>query len=163
LSGEARWRYIGFRRISTGSGSAGARMAGDGVMYEHVTRGVVVRARPEYREDQSSPTNSRFVWAYTIEIVNRGAETVRLLERYWRIMDSSGHVEEVRGAGVVGEQPELEPGQAFRYTSGAPLDTPSGVMQGAYKMQTASGETFEAMIPAFSLDSPHEPASRRPN
>ncbi len=138
-------------------------MTGESLTYEQETRGVVVRASPEYREDQSSPQNGRFVWAYTIEIVNHGEEVVRLLERYWRIMDSSGHVEEVRGAGVVGEQPELAPGQAFRYTSGAPLDTPSGVMLGAYTMQTASGERFEAKIPAFSLDSPHEPASRRPN
>lgn len=138
-------------------------MASDGAMYEQETRGVVVRARPEYREDQSSPRHGRFVWAYTIEIVNRGEETVRLVERYWRIMDSRGRIEEVRGPGVVGEQPELLPGQAYRYTSGAPLDTPSGVMLGAYRMQTASGDTFDAVIPAFSLDSPHEPASRRPN
>jgi ApaG protein len=138
-------------------------MASDNSSYEQETRGVVVRARPEYREDQSSPQHSRFVWAYTIEIVNRGEETVRLLERYWRIMDANGHVEEVRGPGVVGEQPELLPGQAFRYTSGAPLDTPSGVMLGTYRMQTASGDTFDVAIPAFSLDSPHEPASRRPN
>jgi ApaG protein len=78
-------------------------------------------------------------------------------------MDAAGNVEEVRGPGVVGEQPELSPGQSFRYTSGAPLDTPSGVMLGAYKMETASGDTFDAAIPPFSLDSPHEPASRRPN
>ncbi len=138
-------------------------MASDGLTYEQETRGVIVRARPEYREDQSSPQNGRYVWAYTIEIVNAGAETVRLLERRWRIMDANGHVEEVRGPGVVGEQPELLPGEAYRYTSGAPLDTPSGVMLGAYTMQTASGDTFEAVIPAFSLDSPHDPASRRPN
>lgn len=138
-------------------------MTSDDLTYEQETRGVIVRARPEYREDQSSPQHSRFVWAYTIEIVNRGREKVRLLERYWRIMDASGHVEEVRGPGVVGEQPELMPGQAFRYTSGAPLDTPSGVMLGSYKMETASGDTFDAAIPAFSLDSPHDPASRRPN
>jgi ApaG protein len=138
-------------------------MAGREVTYEQETRGVLVRAHPEYREDQSAPQHGRFVWAYTIEIVNRGEETVRLLERHWRIMDANGHVEEVRGAGVVGEQPELLPGQAFRYTSGAPLDTPSGVMLGAYKMQTSSGDTFDAVIPPFSLDSPHEPARRRPN
>jgi ApaG protein len=138
-------------------------MTSEGLIYEQETRGVIVRARPEYREDQSSPQNGRFVWAYTIEIVNRGEETVRLISRHWRIMDANGHVEEVRGAGVVGEQPELLPGQAFRYTSGAPLDTPSGVMQGAYRMQTASGVVFDAVIPAFSLDSPHEPARRRPN
>jgi ApaG protein len=138
-------------------------MTSDAASYEEETRGVLVRARPEYREDQSSPRNSRFVWAYTIEIVNRSEETVRLLERYWRIMDAHGQVEEVRGPGVVGEQPELLPGQAYRYTSGAPLNTPSGVMQGAYLMETESGETFDAVIPAFSLDSPHEPARRRPN
>ena len=138
-------------------------MADDGGNYEEETRGVVVRARPEFREDQSSPRNSRYVWAYTIEIVNKSDQTVRLLERYWRIMDAHGHIEEVRGTGVVGEQPQLLPGQAYRYTSGAPLPTPSGVTQGAYRMQTASGDTFDAVIPAFSLDSPHEPARRRPN
>ena len=138
-------------------------MADDGVTYEQETRGVVVRARPEYREDQSSPSHGRYVWAYPTEIVTTGEEAVRLLERYWRIMDARGRIEEVRGSGVVGEQPKLLPGQAYRYTSGAPLDTPSGVMLGAYRMQTASGDTFEAAIPAFSLDSPHEPALRRPN
>lgn len=136
---------------------------GEAVQYEQETRGVIVRARPEFREDQSSPRHDRYVWAYTIEIVNRGEETVRLVERHWRILDARGHIEEVRGAGVVGEQPVLLPGQAYRYTSGAPLDTPSGMMLGAYRMQTASGETFDAEIPAFSLDSPHEPARRRPH
>jgi len=134
-----------------------------GDYYVTETRGVVVRARPEFREDQSSPRHNRFVWAYTIEIINKSDETVQLMERSWRIHDALGHVEDVRGSGVVGEQPVLLPGQAYRYTSGAPLDTPSGMMCGAYRMQTASGDTFDAEIPAFSLDSPHEPAHRRPH
>ncbi|MCG8442894.1 MAG: Co2+/Mg2+ efflux protein ApaG [Caulobacterales bacterium] len=132
-------------------------------MYETTTRGVAVRVTPEYRDDQSSPDRDRYVWAYTVEIENEGEETVQLMERYWRITDATGHVTEVRGAGVVGEQPVLRPGEAFRYTSGAPLPTPSGIMGGSYLMATMHGDTFEAAIPTFSLDSPHEPARRRPN
>jgi ApaG protein len=95
------------------------------------------------------------VWAYTIDIANEGHETVQLTTRYWRITDASGRTEEVRGPGVVGQTPVLEPGQSFRYTSGCPLTTPSGIMVGSYQMTTEDGGRIDVAIPAFSLDSPH--------
>jgi len=126
-------------------------------MYEETTRGIRVIVKPKYLESQSRPDEDHFVWAYTITIENRGSETVTLRSRYWKITDARGRVQEVKGAGVVGEQPTLKPGQAFEYTSGAPLGTPSGFMVGAYQMETAEGEHFNIAIPAFSLDSPHTP------
>ena len=125
-------------------------------MYEAVTRGIRVRATPQYMEEESAPEDDRFFWAYTIDISNEGSETVQLRSRHWRITDADGHTEEVRGPGVVGETPVLEPGGAFRYTSGCPLDTPSGIMVGSYQMTTEAGELFNVAIPAFSLDSPHQ-------
>jgi ApaG protein len=124
-------------------------------MYEAVTRGIRVRATPQYLEEESSPDDGRFFWAYTIEISNEGSETVQLCTRHWRITDSDGHNEEVRGPGVVGNMPVLKPGESFRYTSGCPLETPSGIMVGSYRMTTEDGEQFNVDIPAFSLDSPH--------
>ena len=124
-------------------------------MYERLTRGIRVVVEPDYLEDQSSPDEHRFVWAYTIQIANEGGETVQLKTRRWRITDANGHTQEVKGAGVVGEQPVLHPGERFEYTSGAPLTTPSGFMVGAYVMENESGEVFDVDIPAFSLDSPH--------
>lgn len=138
-------------------------MLRDSIIYEEETCGVRVRVEPRYREDQSSPKDHRYFWSYTVEITNNRKETIRLVERYWRITDVNGHCEVVRGLGVLGESPSLDPGKTYKYTSAAPLDAPSGVMEGAYRMQTASGETFEAVVPAFSLDSPHEPARRRPH
>ncbi len=132
-------------------------------MYEAETDGVRVAVEPEYLEERSSPAEGRYLWAYTVEIENLRQDTVQLVARSWRITDAAGRVEEVSGAGVVGEQPILKPGDLFRYTSAAPLTTPSGFMSGAYQMVTADGQAFEAMIPAFSLDSPYEPARRRPN
>lgn len=132
-------------------------------MYERETRGVVVRVEPEFLESQSSPEDSRFVWAYTIEIENRGGDAVQLMSRWWRIMDAEGRVQEVRGPGVVGEQPVLKPGETFKYTSGAPLGTPSGLMSGSYQMRDGGGEDFDVEIPAFSLDSPHERGNLRPH
>jgi ApaG protein len=126
-------------------------------MYSETTREIEVTVKPIYLEDQSEPAEDRFVWAYQVRIENTGGETVRLLTRYWRITDSLGRVQEVRGAGVVGEQPLLEPGQAFEYTSGTPLPTPSGIMVGSYNMEAGSGERFEVAVPAFSLDSPYQP------
>ncbi|MEW5424921.1 Co2+/Mg2+ efflux protein ApaG [Amorphus sp. 3PC139-8] len=123
-------------------------------MYEATTRNLRVTVSPQYLEDESAPDQGRYIWAYTIEIANEGAETVQLINRYWHITDASGHVEEVRGPGVVGEQPVLAPGEAFTYTSGCPLGTPSGIMVGIYEMETADGERFEVDIPAFSLDLP---------
>lgn len=129
--------------------------------YEATTRGVRVRAAPAYLPDQSAPEEGRYFWAYTVEIENLGAETVRLVSRHWIITDALNRVEEVRGPGVVGEQPILEPGESFRYTSGCPLPTPSGAMRGAYQMRTVAGETFDAQIPEFSLHLPE--AARRMN
>ena len=126
-----------------------------GEVYQAVTRGMSVRVSPTFLPDQSDPERSRFVWAYTVEIENRGSETVQLLSRHWVITDSANHVEEVRGPGVVGEQPVLKPGESFRYTSGCPLTTPSGAMVGRYQMVTSTGESFEAAIPEFSLHLPH--------
>jgi ApaG protein len=93
-----------------------------------------------------------------VRIENHGRDTVKLLSRYWRITDARGRTEEVRGAGVVGEQPMLVPGQAFEYQSWTPLATPSGIMTGSYEMENSgSGERFDVAIPAFSLDSPYQP------
>lgn len=127
------------------------------VMYERITRGIRVTVRPEFLEEQSKPDESYFVWAYTIVIENLGRETVTLRTRYWKITDSTGRSQEVRGAGVVGEQPTLRPGESFQYTSGAPLTTASGFMVGAYQMETDAGEAFNVEIPAFSLDGPAAP------
>ena len=124
--------------------------------YEAETRGIRVEVRPLFLEDQSSPDEGRFVWAYRVRVENRGRETVQLLRRTWRITDAHGRVQLVHGDGVVGERPTLEPGEAFEYTSGTPLDTPSGFMAGQYHfVVTASGEMFDAEIPLFSLDSPY--------
>jgi ApaG protein len=124
-------------------------------MYRAVTRGIEVTASPRYLEDESDPAAGRWLFAYTIEIVNRGAVTVQLRSRRWRITDGLGHVQLVEGPGVVGEQPVLRPGERFRYTSGCPLTTPQGTMEGAYRMVDEAGASFEVEIPAFSLDSPH--------
>jgi ApaG protein len=124
--------------------------------YERVTRNISVAVVPSFLDDQSEPSESRYLWAYHITIENRGGETVQLLSRHWRITDSRGRVREVRGPGVVGEQPVLQPGSAFEYTSGAPLETPSGFMTGSYQMRAISGENFEIDIPLFALESPYE-------
>lgn len=125
-------------------------------MYSTTTRSIKVTVKPHFLEDQSSPVDDHFVWAYRVRIENQGGETVRLRQRHWRITDGMGRVQEVRGPGVVGEQPVLAPGQSFEYTSGTPLSTPSGIMVGTYQMETGSGEHFDVDIPAFSLDSPHQ-------
>jgi ApaG protein len=125
-------------------------------MYSEITREIRVTVRPFFLEDQSSPDEMHFVWAYHVRIENQGPQTEQLRNRYWRITDSMGRIQEVRGAGVVGEQPVLRPGEAFEYTSGTPLTTPSGIMVGTYQMESESGERFDVNIPAFSLDSPHQ-------
>ena len=125
-------------------------------MYERITNGIKIIVRPHYLEGQSKPEEGHYVWAYTITIENHGRETVTLRTRYWKITDAHGRVQEVRGAGVVGEQPTLKPGDSYQYTSGCPLPTASGFMTGAYQMQVGGGELFNVDIPAFSLDSPHE-------
>ena len=123
-------------------------------MYSAVTRNITVTVVPFYMEDQSDPANRRYVWGYRIAIDNQSDETVTLLSRYWRITDGDGRMEEVRGPGVVGDQPELEPGDSYQYTSGCPLATPSGFMVGRYTMRNERGELFDVDIPAFSLDLP---------
>ncbi|EHK57280.1 Co2+/Mg2+ efflux protein ApaG [Allomesorhizobium alhagi] len=123
-------------------------------MYKAVTRDIEVNVEPFYLEDQFDPSQNRYVWAYRVTIVNRSDEFVQLLSRYWRITDGAGRVEEVRGPGVVGEQPELNPGDSYQYQSGCPLSTPSGIMVGRYTMRNRRGEMFEVEIPAFSLDLP---------
>lgn len=127
-------------------------------MYEKTTRNISVSVRPYYLEEQSSPDEERFVWAYKVKLENRGGETVQLMHRHWRITDKFGRLQEVKGPGVIGEQPVLKPGDSFEYTSGCPLGTPSGIMAGSYQMTTTGGENFDIEIPAFSLDSPHDRA-----
>lgn len=129
--------------------------------YSETTRDIRVTVRAFYLADQSEPERGHYVWAYRVSIQNLGRETVQLLKRTWLITDALGRTQQVHGEGVVGEQPVLEPGQSFEYTSGTPLATPSGFMRGLYHMVvTASGEPFDVKIPAFSLDSPHQPTSR---
>ena len=125
--------------------------------YETSTHDILVRVRPEYLPDQSEPDQGRWLWAYHIEVENRSGATVQLLARRWLITDATGRTEEVKGLGVVGEQPVLNPGERFRYTSGCPLPTPSGVMRGSYRMAGQSTGQFDVEIPAFSLDLPHLP------
>lgn len=126
-------------------------------MYSAVTRNISVSVEPFYMEDSSDPSDSRYVWAYRVTIDNQSADPVKLLSRYWHITDGLGRVEEVRGDGVVGEQPELDPGDSYQYTSGCPLPTSSGIMVGNYTMRNGKGELFEVDIPAFSLDLPGKP------
>ena len=125
-------------------------------MYSAITREIRVQVEPIYLDDQSEPDDAQYVWAYRVQIENEGTETVQLLSRYWHITDGMGRVQEVRGAGVIGEQPVLNPGESYEYTSGTPLPTPSGIMKGSYQMSTPSGEKFDIEVPAFSLDCPHE-------
>jgi ApaG protein len=122
-------------------------------MYRAVTRNIEVTVSPRFLPERSAPEKGHFFWAYTIGITNLGQNTVQLMTRSWQITDAQGRMQEVRGAGVVGEQPVLEPGESFEYTSGVPLPTSSGFMTGSYGMVTSEGERFDIDIPAFSLDS----------
>tara|TARA_Y100001970_G_scaffold88081_1_gene111179 strand:+ start:4196 stop:4588 length:393 start_codon:yes stop_codon:yes gene_type:complete len=123
-------------------------------MYSKTTKKINISVQPYYLEDQSEPDDAHYVWAYQVTIDNQSKERVQLVNRYWKIIDSNGIEQEVRGEGVVGEQPILNPGEKFEYTSGTPLSTPSGFMEGYYEMKTTKGNKFEAQIPQFSLDSP---------
>ena len=120
-----------------------------------VTRGVRVHVESEYAAERSQPSQNQWFFLYTITIANQGEEIVQLLTRHWIITDGSGRVEEVRGPGVVGKQPILKPGESFTYTSGCPLGTPFGVMQGTYQMVTDAGEHFDASIAPFTLSEPY--------
>ena len=122
--------------------------------YRSVTRQIEVKAAPRFLADRSSPENGYYFWAYTITLTNLGRETVQLKTRHWRITDAFGRLQEVRGNGVIGEEPVLKPGENFEYTSGVPLPTSSGFMVGTYGMVTEAGEPFDIDIPAFSLDLP---------
>lgn len=125
-------------------------------MYKATTQQIEVTVEPSFVESESSPDDGRYFWAYTIEIANLGDDEVQLRARHWQITDANGRTEEVRGAGVVGKQPVLKPGERFSYTSGCPLPTSSGIMVGSYQMQKTDGGSFSIDIPAFSLDVPNE-------
>ena len=122
---------------------------------ESVTRQVRVSVTAEYAPERSKPADNQWFFTYTITIANEGADTVQLLTRHWIITDGTGHVEEVRGPGVVGQQPTLAAGEMFTYTSGCPLSTPFGLMQGTYQMVTKDGENFDATIAPFTLSEPY--------
>jgi ApaG protein len=126
----------------------------DRTQYIAITRGIAVSVEPTYLEANSSPGSSQYVWAYRVTIENQGRETVQLLSRHWMITNARGELNEVKGPGVVGEQPVLKPGESYTYASGAHLNTPSGMMGGSYQMETDNGERFDIEIPTFSLDSP---------
>jgi ApaG protein len=121
-----------------------------------ITRGIVVSVEPTFLEANSSPADSQYFWAYRVTIENQGRETVQLRSRHWMITNARGELTEVKGPGVIGKQPLLQPGESYAYTSGAPLDTPSGMMGGSYQMESDSGERFDIEIPTFSLDSPNQ-------
>ncbi len=123
-------------------------------MYRSVTRKIAVNVTPRFMPERSSSEKSYFFWSYTIEITNKGDRTVQLKTRHWKITDAYGRLQEVKGTGVVGEEPVLEPGASYEYTSGVPLPTPSGIMTGSYGMVASDGEHFDIDIPAFSLDGP---------
>lgn len=122
---------------------------------EAMTRGIKVSVVSEYAADRSRPLQQQYFFLYTITIANEGAETVQLMTRHWIITDGGGKVEEVKGDGVVGQQPILAPGQSFTYTSGCPLTTPFGTMEGTYQMVTRGGEEFDARIAPFTLSEPY--------
>ena len=122
---------------------------------EVTTEGVRVSVRSRYLPEKSSPPDREFFFIYTVRIANNGSGTVQLRSRRWQITDGDGRVQEVRGEGVVGVQPELKPGQAFEYTSFCPLPTPVGSMEGSYRMDRSDGTSFEAAIAAFTLSEPY--------
>ncbi|WFW29778.1 MAG: Co2+/Mg2+ efflux protein ApaG [Wolbachia endosymbiont of Menacanthus eurysternus] len=124
--------------------------------YTLTTNSVEVTVLPVYIEEQSIPYEECYVWMYNIKIRNKSSSTIQLLSRYWQIIDYKGKVNEIAGAGVIGEQPVIKPGEVFRYTSGTYLNAPSGIMQGRYEfLNEKSAKVFEVMIPPFSLDSPY--------
>jgi len=128
----------------------------DSVMtFEAVTCKIRIAVQSYFLEAQSDPSEAQFVWAYRIKIANEGETTVQLLNRKWIITDAAGAVKEVQGEGVIGEQPVIVPGQNYVYTSGTPLSTATGFMQGSYEMQDEDGDHFFVEIPTFSLDSPY--------
>ncbi|MCK5888388.1 MAG: Co2+/Mg2+ efflux protein ApaG [Methylococcales bacterium] len=115
---------------------------------------IIVKVSPKYVAAQSSPRDEKYMFSYTIIITNAGCVSATLVSRHWFITDANGHIQEVEGEGVVGEQPYLKPGESFRYSSGAMLETPVGVMEGTYSMISDQGDNFNAMIPKFTLSIP---------
>lgn len=130
-------------------------------MYTKTTNNIKITVQPHYLDQQSEPEDNRYIWAYTIQMENHGQQSVQLLNRFWQITDGIGRRQEVRGSGVVGEQPLIRPGEAFQYTSGVPLSTASGIMVGEYEMALEDGQKISVAVPAFSLDSPF--STSRPN
>ena len=122
---------------------------------EATTQGIRVRVESSYAANRSRPAESQWFFLYTVTISNEGADTVQLLTRHWIITDGTGHIEEVRGPGVVGKQPTLRPGESFEYTSSCPLTTPFGVMEGSYQMMSEDGERFDVRIAPFTLSEPY--------
>jgi ApaG protein len=122
---------------------------------EALTRGIRIRVRSSYVAERSDPERGQWFFVYNVEIANLGTETAQLISRHWIITDGNGAVQEVRGPGVVGKQPTLEPGQSFEYTSACPLETPFGTMHGTYQMMTRGGDSFDAEIAPFTLAQPH--------
>lgn len=123
-------------------------------MYQAITRNIQVTVEPHFLPDESDPEEGKYFFAYSVEIANNGRAIVQVRTRHWTITDGRGHVDVVEGAGVVGEEPILHPGESFRYTSGCPLETPTGIMVGHYGVETLEGDTFKVDVPAFSLDAP---------
>lgn len=117
---------------------------------------MIVRVRPQWLAEESNPSRNEYIWAYQVEIENTGATTWTLRRRHWQIIDANGHIQTVDGDGVVGKQPTLNTGEVFRYTSGVPLKTPSGIMRGHYEFEGEDGRRMQAEVPAFSLDSPYD-------
>lgn len=129
-------------------------------MYQKTTHNIRISVDTDFLEDQSDSHSGHYVWAYHVTIENLGEETVTLKSRYWHIRDANGAPHDVQGAGVVGETPTLNPGDDYHYSSGTPLETPSGMMHGHYVMENERGHIFEVAIPAFSLDSPYDKSLR---
>lgn len=125
-------------------------------MYTKTTQGVTVSVKSYFLEDQSSPDDNHYVWAYKINIDNKGSEILKLNHRTWIIIDGNGRIMQIQGDGVVGETPTIKPGETYEYTSGTPLKTTSGIMQGYYSMTGSSGNNVKVDIPTFSLDSPYD-------
>lgn len=122
---------------------------------EAVTRGIRVQVQSRYLPEKSQPEESQWLFIYQVRIANEGDRAARLIRRHWIVTDANGEVEEYKGEGVVGEQPLLEPGEFFEYTSGCPLKTPFGTMEGTYQMVSSTGEAFDVQIAPFSLSEPY--------
>ncbi len=126
------------------------------MIWENTSHGIIIRVEPQFLEAQSIPAEQHYVWAYHVAIENTRETIVQLIHRTWVITDDNGQTSHVSGPGVIGKQPRLASGQIYTYTSGVPLPTPSGIMSGYYQMRDSEGLSFDAQIPAFSLDSPYD-------